>query len=225
MCGRVILTLSAKMIEMILNETLDINQLNIDDFVPRYNVGPGQDLVSVIQHKNKNRAGYMKWQFIPTYAQSEKDGYQFVNARSETIHEKVSFKDAFERRRCLVICNGFYEWDRKGDQKVPYFFHHDMKWMALGGIWNPYIDKKGEKQYGFSLITTAANKIMAPVHHRMPVILETHQLQHWLSPDTSLSQLQQLMLPIHDTFLETYPVSDYVNKIAHQDKKCIERTG
>ena len=101
MCGRVILTLSAKMIAAILNDTYDVQQLTIDDFLPRYNIGPGQDLLSIISHQDNYRAGYMKWQYIPSYAKDEKDGFKLINARSESIHEKVSFKDSFKKRRWL----------------------------------------------------------------------------------------------------------------------------
>lgn len=222
MCGRVILTLSAKMIEDILKETLEIKDINLDAFEPRYNVGPGQELISVIQHKNQNRAGYMKWQFVPSYAQSEADGYQFINARSESIHEKRSFSDAFFKRRCLVLCNGFYEWQRKEKEKTPYIFEHEKSIFALAGIWNPYIQNNGQKKYGFSLITTKANELMKPIHHRMPVIIPLEKSNQWLSPSTPVDKLKSLMVPIHSGFLKSYEVSSYVNKIQHNDQKCIE---
>lgn len=224
MCGRVILTLSAKMIEAILNETFDVEQLSIDDYMPRYNVGPGQEVFSIIQNKQKNRAGHMKWQFVPTFARSEDDGYKFVNARAESIHEKKSFQDAFFKRRCIVLCNGFYEWQRLDNQKTPYFFqHHSLEWFALGGIWNPYIQKDGTKNYGLSLITTEANQCMAPIHHRMPVIIKKEDLAVWLDPNQSISTIRNLLKPVPDDYLNTYEVSSYVNKIQNNDIKCIER--
>jgi putative SOS response-associated peptidase YedK len=222
MCGRVILTLSAKLIEQILKGTLDINKLDIDDFEPRYNVGPGQNVLSVIQHKGENRAGYMNWMFIPTYAKDETSGYKFVNARSETIHQKNSFKDAFQLRRCLVLCNGFYEWHRE-EKKTPFFFYRQEQPMYLGGIWNKYMDKKGHHQYGLSLITTAANNTMASVHHRQPVIIKTDHLSQWLDPMTPLSELQKIMQPVEDDFFEKYQVSDFVNNIRHDGAECIQR--
>jgi putative SOS response-associated peptidase YedK len=223
MCGRVILTLSAKMIEAILNDSLDINDLNIDDFIPRYNISPGQNLLSIIQHKDQKRAGYMKWQFVPTFAKSEADGYQFVNARSESIHEKSSFKDAFQTRRCIVLCNGFYEWHRNASEKTAHFFHNKDHLIPLGGIWNAYTQKDGSKNYGFSLITTEANQTMSPVHHRMPVIIPFDQVNQWLNKSTSLSNLQVLMRPMKNDYLSTYEVSNHVNKIHNDDNKCIEK--
>lgn len=223
MCGRVILTLSAKMIAAILNDTYDVEQLTIDDFIPRYNIGPGQELLSVIQHNHKNRAGYMNWQYIPSYAKDEKDGFKLINARSETIHEKVSFKSSFQTRRCLVLCNGFYEWHRVEGQKTPYFFHKDEQLFALGAIWNPYTKKDGSKHYGISLITADANNLMAPIHHRMPVIIKPNDINIWLNKETDLTTLQTLMMPVEDDYLKVYQVSSYVNSIKNNDIKCIEK--
>jgi putative SOS response-associated peptidase YedK len=222
MCGRVILTLSQKMIDAILNEEFDVNDLNIDNYVPRYNVGPGTSLLSVIQHKEAYRVGYMKWNFIPSYAKDETSGYKFINARSETIFAKPSFADAFEKRRCLVICNGFYEWNRSGQEKIPHFFYRDKdQAILLGAIWNPYIQKDGSKNYGISLITTEANEVMAPIHHRMPVVIPFNKKDEWFSGN--LDALKTMMKPIDNDYLKTYQVSNLVNSIKNDSIENIKR--
>lgn len=221
MCGRVILTLSEKMIAQILEGTLDINSLDIDDFVPKYNLSPGQRLLSIIQHKEENRAGFMDWKFIPSYAEHDKSGYQFVNARMETISEKRSFSDAFFKRRCLIVTNGFYEWHR-AEVKTPYLFYPEDGLLFLAGIWNPYFHESGEKSYGFSLITTEANEDMAPVHHRLPVIIKNEDLKTWLNPDTQIDQLKRLMAPIESGYLKKHQVSNYVNSVKNKGPECIQ---
>lgn len=214
MCGRVILTLSAKMIEAILNDTYGV-QLSIDDFIPRYNITPGQTVLSIIEHKSVKRAGFMKWQYVPDYAESIKDGFKFINARSETVFEKISYKDSFYNRRCIVLCDGFYEWKRP--DKLPYFFHHNRELFAIAGIWKKYND-----HYGFSVITTEANDVMKPIHHRMPVIIKEKDISKWLNPETDLITLKSMMRPVEDAFFTCYPVSQYVNNSRNDGPNCIK---
>lgn len=224
MCGRVILTLSAKMIKQILAEEYDINQLNIDDFVPKYNLGPGQKLLSIINHNTEYRSGYLNWRFIPKWAKSQNDGYKYINARSETVHEKVTYKDAFKTRRCLVVCDGFYEWRRKDNVKRPFLFHKaDKGLITLAGIWTPQHLDDGSKEYGVSLMTTEANDTMSPIHHRMPVIIRAEDSKQWLHHMTSLDALQKMMQPVDNDYLETYEVSQYVNSIKNQSSDCIKK--
>lgn len=224
MCGRVILTLSAKMIKQILAEEYDITQLNIDDFVPKYNVGPGQELLSIISHNAEYRSGYLNWRFIPKWAESQNEGYKYINARSETVHEKVTYKDSFKNRRCLVVCNGFYEWKRENQEKKPFLFQKkDEKVMTIAGIWTPQYLDDGSKEYGVSLLTTEANEVMASIHHRMPVIIKPEDSKKWLDTQTSLEDLQSMMTPIHKNFLNTYEVSKQVNNIRNQDISCIKK--
>ena len=225
MCGRVILTLSAKMIKQILSEEYDISDLDIDDFVPKYNLGPSQDMLSIINHNHQYRSGYLKWRFIPSYAKSQNDGYKYINSRSETIHEKITYKDAFKYRRCLLICNGFYEWKRS-DEKKPFLFHRkDFNLITLAGIWQPQYLDDGSKEYGFSIVTTDANEIMEPIHHRMPVVLDKSHAKLWLDPNVTLEELQHLMKPIAKDYLHCYEVSNHVNNMRHQDEKCIQKLG
>lgn len=223
MCGRVILTLSAKMIREIMAEEYEINQLDIDDFMPLYNIGPSQKMLSIIKHDDAYRSGYLNWRFIPSYAQSQKDGYKFINARSETVHEKRTYKEAFEKRRCLLVCNGFYEWKRE-KVKRPFLFHRqDFKPIIIAGIWQAQYLDNGEKEYGFSILTTAANQLMAGIHHRMPVILKGSDVKTWLDKNATYDQLKSLFEPVEESYLTCYEVSSHVNTLKNNDPFCIER--
>lgn len=222
MCGRVILTLTAKMIKDILAEEYSIQQLNIDDFLPMYNVGPSQNMLSIIKHDDAYRSGYLKWRFIPSYAKSENDGYKYINARSETIHEKKTYKQSFEKRRCLLVVNGFYEWLRDKNKR-PFLFHKDqMGLFTLAGIWQPQYRDDGTKEYGLSIVTTEANELMRPIHHRMPVIIQPEDADRWLDMDTPLEEVQKLLVPVAADFLSVYEVSPYVNKLSNNDEMCIQ---
>jgi putative SOS response-associated peptidase YedK len=223
MCGRVILTLSAKMIKQILAEEYDINQLNIDDFIPKYNVGPSQEMLSIIKHDDAFRSGYLKWRFIPDYAKNQNDGYKFINARSETVFEKITYKESFEKRRCLLVCNGFYEWQRSTVKK-PFLFHREgFGLITMAGIWQVQHLDDGTKEYGFSILTTEANDVMSPIHHRMPVIIKGADSDKWLDQSTSLDDLKLLMLPVDSNYLNTYEVSSYVNSLKNNDVMCIKK--
>jgi len=222
MCGRVILTLSAKMIKQILAEEYDINQLNIDDFVPQYNLGPSGQLLSVIKHDGTFRAGKLNWRFIPSYAKNQNEGYKYINARSETLDEKVTYREAFRKRRCLLICNGFYEWKRE-KVKRPFLFHRpEMNLIVLAGIWQAQHLDDGTKEYGLSILTTEANDIMTPIHHRMPVILKGKDVHDWLDLSQSYEDLKHLFSPVEASYLCKYEVSNYVNSLRNQDQICIE---
>lgn len=222
MCGRVILTLSAKMIEQLLSEEYDIHDLSIDDFAPRYNVGPSQEMLSVIANKGTYRSGYLNWRYLPSYAKKASEGYRYINARSETVHEKITFKEAFQRRRCLLICNGFYEWKRT-TIKRPFLFHRpDFGLIVMAGLWQPQYLEDGTKEYGLSILTTEANNLMKPIHHRMPVILKKDEAKNWLNPTSSLLELQRLFHPIADDYLNYYEVSTKVNSLSFQESTCIQ---
>lgn len=222
MCGRVILTLSAKMIKQILAEEYDINQLNIEDFVPQYNLGPSGQLLSVIKHDGTFRAGQLNWRFIPSYAKNQNEGYKYINARSETVHQKMTYKTSFEKRRCLLLCNGFYEWKRE-NTKRPFLFHRsDMNLIVLAGLWQAQTLDNGDKEYGLSILTTDANEIMGPIHHRMPVILKGKDVHKWLDLSKGYEDLKDLFRPIEKDYLSAFEVSPYVNSLKNQDAICIE---
>jgi len=230
MCGRALLTLTEDMIEEVLEDVYQVKQMTLEDYSPRYNIPPGQKMLSIINDGSINRAGFLEWKFIPPWAESEGDGYKYTNARSETIHQKVTYRESFFTRRCLVIVDGFYEWQRSDQARVPFLFYRDNhKPFALAGIWNTYVSQAhgefpaGKKTYGLSIITTRANDLMAPIHHRMPVIIKEKDMYDWLTYKTPLERLQALMEPIEEAYLKVYQVSTYVNSTKNQGPTCIQR--
>lgn len=219
MCGRAILTLSAKIIKEVLEDKYNVKQFTMDDYMPNYNISPGQKMLGVINDGKENRASFLNWIFVPEWANKISDGYKFINARSETIYEKVTYKKSFRSKRCIVIVNGFYEWKRENKNKIPYrFYRENNELFALAGIWNSY-----DEVYGLSIITTEANDLMKPIHSRMPVVIKNENIDRWLDKTTDLEELKNLMKPIPSNYLLCHEVSEYVNSSKHNDIKCIKK--
>jgi putative SOS response-associated peptidase YedK len=148
-----------------------------------------------------------------------------INARSETVAEKPSFRAAFKTRRCLVLTDGYYEWQQRGSRKQPYFFHRsDDQPFAFAGLWERWLDpQSGSNKETATILTTAANEQIEPFHHRMPVILEPENYDRWLDPELSdRSVLEPLLTaqPSEDLIID--PVSTLVNSPRNDDSRCLE---
>lgn len=163
---------------------------------PRFNIAPSQFIVAL-------RAGaegglepaVLKWGLIPSWAKDPKIGNRMINARAETVHEKPSFRAAFKRRRCVILADGFYEWRMVGGGKEPYFISmHDDAPFAMAGLWEYWQGKDGTELETCTIITTAANDVMLPLHHRMPVILSPANAARWSGPDCDLPDAAQAVL-------------------------------
>lgn len=208
MCGRYTLALP----QPDLLETFDVPEPEFD-YRPRYNVAPGQDCPVVAEDRHGRRMGLMRWGLVPGWMDDPPSG-GFVNARAETAWEKPSFRESFRRRRCLVPADGFYEWAREGDRKVPRWFH-PVKGRALGlaGLWDGRT---------FTILTTEANADVAPVHPRMPVIVAPGDWGTWLGSGTGVEELRALLGPAPDGSLEARVVSTRVNTPEEDDPGLIE---
>lgn len=160
------------------------NLINEFDYDERFNIAPSQNILAVVKASNGNRAGYMKWGLVPAWADDPKIGNKLINARSETIDEKPSFKESFYRRRCLIPASGFYEWVKEGNKKQPYQFSlEEKKPFAFAGIWSRWtgnVNGKEEERITCSILTKPANASMEKYHHRMPIILEADEGDVWL---------------------------------------------
>lgn len=224
MCARITLTLSDKIIKQILKNKYNVSKLPSDLLVPRYNISPGQDILSIINSNSNNHAGFLKWIFIPSYAKSENDGYKFINARSESIDSKITFKTSFLSKRCLVVADSFYEWKNENSKKIPYRFHRpNNDLFTLAAIWNVYTDKNtGNKTFGMSIITTEANNLVLPVHNRMPIVINPSDASLWLNPRSPIDVVKNLMKSSSDDYFSCYEVSNYVNSTKNQGAKCIK---
>ena len=225
MCGRFTITVTMDELRDYLSEYYDIQDVKSDFEVPRYNVAPGQEVISIINDGSKNRVGLLKWGFIPPFTKDEKNSYSTINAKAETLHEKPSFKGSFEHKRCIILADGFYEWKRDKDQKQPLrVLMKDKKIFPIAGLWSTYTKSDGSKLYTTTIITTQANELMTDIHDRMPVILSEDNKKKWLDPHVSdLDQLKSMLKPYASSFMYAYPVSDIVNNSKNDMKECIDQ--
>ena len=196
---------------------------------PRYNIAPSQMVACVRQvPENGHREMVMlKWGLIPSWAKDPSIGYKMINARAETVAEKPSFRKAFKRQRCLVLADGYYEWKREGKAKQPYYIHFkDSRPFAFAGLWERWTDKTKEDRTPIescTIITTGANELMEPIHHRMPVILEEKSLEVWLNTEiTEPAILNPLLRPYQSEDMEACPVSVMVNNPKNDRVECTE---
>lgn len=181
------------------------------DLPPRFNIAPGQK-VAVVRQDASGAIGLsqLRWGLIPSWAKDINIGYKMINARSETAHEKPSFRQPLKSRRCIVPANGFYEWQKVVKEKVPhYILRSDKGIMSLAGLWDQWVSPDGELIESFTILTTGANDLLKPIHGRMPVILKERDYPVWLSNDRIVSSEMFRTLPSES--LEEYVVSKDVN--------------
>ncbi len=211
MCGRYSLT--ASLDELARRFDFDSNR---DDFEPRYNIAPTQQVLAVVGG-DARRAGFIRWGLIPQWAKGGPSSHPLINARAETVAEKPSFRDSLKRRRCLILADGFYEWQTVGDTKRPMRVAlRSGEPFAFAGLWSMSSDSEGNRISSCAIITTAANNLLKPIHHRMPVILSEEVEDLWL--DTALDDSQtltQFLQPYPDDALEAFEVSALVNSASN----------
>ena len=191
---------------------------------PRYNIAPTQYIAAIRNAEQGERELVMlRWGLVPFWAKDPSIGNRMINARAETVAEKPSYRNAFKHRRCLVLADGFYEWQRSGDAKTPYFISlASGAPFALAGLWENWTDKEsGESLQTTTLITTAANEFMAPLHHRMPVILEADNAGEWLAGTGDLLDDVAAITPP----LQAWPVDRRVNNARNEDDELIAAAG
>jgi putative SOS response-associated peptidase YedK len=187
----------------------------------RFNIAPTQD-VAVVRLLDKERLlTQMRWGLVPFWADDPSIGSRMINARGETIAEKPSFRNAYKKRRCLIITDGFYEWTKGKNGKQPYFFHlPDHRPFAFAGLWESWNKGAMGPLESCTIVTTHANEQVRPLHHRMPVILEPTGYNDWLSDDTAQAELADLLAPLPEGRLLIEPVSTRVNSPSNDDEQC-----
>lgn len=218
MCGRFTLT----RLEQKLADVFEID--DVPDFKPQYNVAPTQTVVTVMHHPEQHRVfELLHWGLIPSWSKDPSIASKLINARSETVAEKPSFRSAFKKRRCLVIADGFYEWQRTEGKKQPYYFQlQDKQPFGFAGLWEQWHDSEGEQIDTCTILTTSANSLMAPVHDRMPVILKPEDYDLWLDVQVQdPKMLQPLLQPYSTEAMTAYPVSTIVNSPKNNTPECV----
>jgi len=193
--------------------------------VPRYNVAPTQPVAAIrLNPKNKKRElTFFQWGLIPSWSRDIKMGSRMINARGETVAEKPSFRAPFKRRRCIIPADGFYEWQKRGSSKQPMYIHpaNDVP-FALAGLWEMWRSPDGDELQTCTIITTTPNELMAPIHNRMPVILEREDFDMWLDPGDRPELGLHLIRPYPSEKMTAYPVSTFVNRPINDAPQCIE---
>ncbi len=229
MCGRFTLSQSADAIA----KAFQVDE--VPEFPPRYNIAPTQP-VPVVRMEGaqpSRKLVLLYWGLVPSWANDLKMGVRMINARAETVAEKPSFRTAFKRRRCLIIADGFYEWQKidgkqandqktKGKKQPFYFQVGDHQPFAFAGIWEHW-EGSGEAIESCAILTTEANQVLQPVHERMPVILQPEDYEQWLDPSVQKAEsLQPLLRPYPPDTMQRYPVSPQVNSPSFDTPDCIQ---
>ena len=214
MCGRITL----RRPERVRLERLDTRPLF--ESLPRHNIAPTQKLWAITESNEERSLSLLQWGLIPSWS---KKPTGFINARAETLEAKPSFREAFERRRCLIPADGFYEWEKLGKGKQPHFFQ--MKNGApffFAGIWDEW-RVNGSAITTCAIITTTPNKLLATIHDRMPVIVPSDGVDSWLRSNSKLPELRELLSPFSDSEMEGFPVSPEVNGSEVDHPGLVER--
>jgi putative SOS response-associated peptidase YedK len=193
------------------------------ELAPRYNIAPSQNVLAITERNGEREASFYQWGLVPAWSSDYSGLGGFINARAETLQEKPSFSESFQRRRCLIPADGFYEWKRTGKSKQPYYFQ--LKYeapFAFAGIWDQW-QGAGRVIVSCAIITTTANELLFSVHDRMPVILSPSSQRTWLSTEATPAELTALLTPFPAEQMKAHPVSDEVNHATIENERLVER--
>jgi putative SOS response-associated peptidase YedK len=219
MCGRYSLSKSKIELEERFQAEL------VAEFKPRYNIAPTQ-LLPVITSDSPKGFSFFYWGITPDFGQNKPVAQKLINAKAETVNEKISFKASFQKRRCLIPADGFYEWKKLGKKtKIPYRFTlRDEDMFAFAGIWEEYETVTGETQHTFLILTTTPNEVVSEVHDRMPVIISRDQEKKWLDKYSSEEDLLKMAHPYPGDQMISYTVSPMVNSVQNDTPGIMRRT-
>jgi putative SOS response-associated peptidase YedK len=219
MCGRFTLRTPARD----LVEVFEL--LREPELSPRYNIAPTQHVAVIRQDGKSRQLSLMRWGLVPAWSKDPKAGPPLINARSETIATKPSFRTAFKRRRCLIPADGFYEWQKKPDAKtkVPHYIRMAKdRAFAFAGLWEIWCGADGSQLESCTIVTTEANELMRSLHDRMPVILPEEHFAQWLDPkNEEPAELASLLKPYPPTEMMAFPISTLVNSPRNECPECI----
>jgi putative SOS response-associated peptidase YedK len=224
MCGRY--SLQAKPEDLAQRFNVPLEQTNMWT-KPRYNVAPGQFNPVIVNDAN-NRLEFMKWGLVPSWSKEPKMSFSTINARSETLLDKPTYRKPFRTQRCLVPATGFYEWyepesNVKRPPKTPYYFHlKEDTIFTFAGLYDIWRNKEGEELKSYTVVNTAANELMQKIHPRMPVILPKEAEKLWLDPDIKdEATLYKLLSPFSADMMDMYQISTAVNSVSNDNPNLI----
>ena len=219
MCGRYRLSRRKQIIE----EQFEAQPWD-DDWSPRFNIAPTQQIPVIRQHPKEpfRQISTMRWGLVPSWAKDTSGAARMINARSETAHTLPSFRDPLKYRRCLIPADAFYEWKRNRTSKQPYCFEVDEgELFAFAGLWDGWKDPNGNWIRTCSILTTTPNAMTSSVHDRMPVILDPGSYDLWLDPGMqNAAAISEFLKPYDARLMRCYPVSTLLNRVANDDEGC-----
>ena len=218
MCGRLVSHSSLRLIE----KTFNVDAVACE-VAPNYNVAPTQEVLVIIRNHD-TRLDKFYWGLVPFWAKDLSIGSRLINARAETVAQKPSFRHAFKKRRCLIIADGFYEWQGEKGHKQPWYLTLTSgELFAFAGIWEIWRDQTESEYHSCAIITTSASNSVRDIHNRMPVILQPETYEAWLNPkNQDIKRLNAILKEEHVQELERYPVYKRVNDVHNNDTRCIE---
>lgn len=218
MCGRFVLTTTTDQVQ----QCFDVD--NVFPITPRYNIVPTQNILVIRQNAGGERyADTMRWGLIPHWAKDATIGNKLINARSETVHDKPSFRTPIRYHRCLIPASGFIEWRQQNGGKQPWHINpKDDEPLAFAAIWDRWKDS-GTTIETCCILTTSANTLVASIHDRMPVILMASEYDLWLDRDTTdPTRLVSLYAPFPADLLQASPISTRINNPGYDEPDCLE---
>ncbi len=208
MCGRYTIATPPEQLAERFDATLAPEMVQ-----PRYNAAPTQNLPVLLNDDPERHIQLLRWGLIPHWAKSPKVDYRMINARVEGLEDKTTFRNAFEKRRCLVLADGFYEWKKTPDGKIPMrIMLKSGEPFAFAGLWENWKDKEsGNVIRSFTIITTEANELVTPIHNRMPVMLLPDSENIWIDNAAGADAWREILRPYPPELMTAYPVSPLVN--------------
>jgi putative SOS response-associated peptidase YedK len=214
MCGRYTLrTNREKIIEV-------LPLFEVPELEPRINIAPTQPVAvaRILPEPLTREVVLLRWGLLPHWVDDSRAGQPLINARAETVAKKPSFRACYKHRRCLILADGFYEWQKVGSEKQPYFIHlKSDEPFTFAGLWEHW-ERDGNVLETCTIITTDANALMQPLHNRMPVILKSDDHERWLDPHNQTGAgLSGLLVPYADEEMELFPVDPRINKSSASD--------
>ena len=217
MCGRRTLINSKESIV----EELKIDEWSIKDYKPSYNIAPTHQSPVLITANGKRIATLMKWGLIPAWSKSDSFASKMINARSESITEKSSYKNLIFQNRCIIISNGYYEWSKKEENKEPYYFYNKNSLILFAGLWTSW--KRSSKIINtYTIITATAYSEIKHIHNRMPLIIDPLNADEWLVGDSKKFNFNDYLKSHHNYKKLNYvQVSSFVNSVTNNSIKCI----
>ena len=219
MCGRYAVTSAPEAIRALFSYAEQA------DFPPRYNIAPSQPIAIIRLVEGKRSFALVRWGLLPSWVKDPKNFNLQINARGETLTEKAAFQAAVKRRRCLIPADGFYDWKALGGRKQPYYVRAKSgEPLAFAGLWETWTGPNGEELETATIVTTRANRMLAEIHDRMPVIVPPDAFDLWLDcANVDAKTAAVLIAPAPEDLLEAYEVSLDVNRTANDNAKLIER--